>query len=126
MHHLYPVLKRKHTTSQPPCPKVPDAEGQAAARRKKVPKGEQEKKEKQLTVNIQPSMAHDLLDLPLCLHFVQHLARDGTVDLHPVDERRDGDEAVGLHVLCQAVAEGFVEDDGVVGLVLDCCFLKKY
>lgn len=65
-------------------------------------------------------MSHDLLDLALLLQLVQRLASQRAVDLQPVDQRRDRDEPVGLHVFVEFVRGGFVEDDGVVGFVLDC------
>ena len=64
-------------------------------------------------------MSHDLLDLPLLLQITQRLPRQTSVDLETVDERGNGDQAVGLHVFVEFVRGGFVEDDSVVGLVLD-------
>lgn len=65
-------------------------------------------------------MSHHLLNLPLLLQIAQRLAREAAIDLQAVDERGDGYQAVGLHVFVELVGGGFVEDDGVVGLVLDC------
>lgn len=65
-------------------------------------------------------MPHHLLNLALLLQIIQRLPRQTAVDLQAIDERGDGDEAVGLDVLVEFVGGGFVEDDGVVGLVLDC------
>lgn len=65
-------------------------------------------------------MRDDGADLALLLEVVQALAGQGTVDLEPVDKGGDGDETVGLDVLVQLVRGGLVEDDGVLGLVLDC------
>ena len=65
-------------------------------------------------------MSHDLLDLALLLQIVQRLACERAIDLQPVDQRRDRYEPVGLDVLVEFVRRGFVEDDGVVGFVLDC------
>lgn len=65
-------------------------------------------------------MTHNLLDLALLLKIVQCLPRQRAVDLQPIDQRRDRDESVGLHVFVEFVRGGFVEDDGVVGFVLDC------
>lgn len=73
-----------------------------------------------LTVNAQLAVPNNLLDLPLLLQIVQRLPRKTAIDLQTIDERRDGDEAVGLHVFVQFVRGGLVEDDGVIGLVLDC------
>ncbi len=64
-------------------------------------------------------MPHDLLNLPLLLQIVQGLPRQTSVDLQSIDQRRHRDEPVGLHVLVEFVTGGFVEDDGVVGFVLD-------
>ncbi len=65
-------------------------------------------------------MPDDLLDLALLLQVTQRLPRERTVDLQPIDQRRDRDEPVRLHVFVEFVRGGFVEDDGVVGLFLDC------
>ena len=65
-------------------------------------------------------MPHNLLDLSLLLQIIQRLARQTAIDLETIDERGDGDEAVGLDVFVEFVGGGFVEDDGVVGFVLDC------
>ena len=70
-------------------------------------------------------MPYHLLDLPLLLQVIQRLPRKTAVDLQSIDERGDGDEAVGLDVLVEFVRGGFVQDDGVVGLVLDCLHTKK-
>ena len=64
-------------------------------------------------------MPHHLLDLPLVLQIRQRLARKTAIYLEAVDECGDGDEPVGLHVFVELVACGLVEDDGVVGFVLD-------
>lgn len=65
-------------------------------------------------------MADDLLDLALLLKLGERTAGEGTVDLQSVDKGGDGDEAVGLNLLLETVRSGLVEDDGVLGLVLDC------
>ena len=65
-------------------------------------------------------MRDDGSDLALLLEVIQALAGQGTVDLEPVDKGGDGDQAVGLDILVQLVRGGLVEDDGVLGLVLDC------
>ena len=65
-------------------------------------------------------MPDDLLDLALLLQVTQRLPRERTVDLQPIDQRRDRDEPVRLHVFVEFVRGRFVEDDGVVGFVLDC------
>lgn len=60
------------------------------------------------------------LDLALLLKVLQALASERAVDLESVDEGGDGDETVRLDVLVQLLGGGLVEDDGVLGLVLDC------
>ena len=78
-----------------------------------------------LTVDAQLAVPHHLLDLSLLLQVIQRLPRQTAIDLQSIDERGDGDEAVGLHVLVEFVRGGFVQDDGVVGLVLDYLPKKK-
>ena len=65
-------------------------------------------------------MSHHLLDLSLLLQIVQRLPCETAIDLQSINERGDCDEAVGLDVFVEFVGGGFVKDDGVVGLVLDC------
>lgn len=65
-------------------------------------------------------MPNNQLDQPLLLQVLQALPGERAVDLEPVDEGRDGDEAVGLDILVELVGSGLVKDDGVLGLVLDC------
>lgn len=65
-------------------------------------------------------MPNHLLNLALLLQIVQRFPCQAAIDLQPVHKRGDRDEAVGLHVFVEFVRGGFVEDDGVVGLVLDC------
>ena len=66
-------------------------------------------------------MPNHLLDLTLLLQIIQRFPCEATIDLQPVHEGRDCDETVGLDVFVEFVRGGFVEDDGVVGLVLDYC-----
>lgn len=63
-------------------------------------------------------MPHNLLDLALLLQILERLPRQTAVDLEPIDQRGDGDEPIGLHVLVQFVRGRFVEDHGVVGFIL--------
>ena len=70
-------------------------------------------------------MPHHLLNLSLLLQIIQRFPRQAPVDLESIHERGDGDEAVGLDVFVEFVRGGFVEDDGVVGLVLDCVELRS-
>lgn len=65
-------------------------------------------------------MTDNLLDDTLLLEIGKGLAGERTVDLQTIDEGSDGDEAVRLNVLVELVRDGLVEDDGVLGLVLDC------
>lgn len=65
-------------------------------------------------------MTHDLLDLALLLQILQRLARQTAVDFQPVYQHRHRDQPVGLHIFVQFIRGRLVEDDGVVGLVLDC------
>ncbi len=64
-------------------------------------------------------MRDNLLDDALLLQVGQASAGNGTVDLHSVDQDRDGDQAVGLDIFVKLVRGGLVEEDGVLGLVLD-------
>lgn len=73
-------------------------------------------------VDTQLAMPHHLLNLPLLLKITQRLPRQGSIDLQPIDERGNGDEAVRLDIFVQFVGGGFVEDDGVVGFVFDFSF----
>lgn len=65
-------------------------------------------------------MPHHLLNQLLLLQVLERRSRQAAIDLESVDEGGDGDEAVGLDVFVEFVGGGFVEDDGVVGFVLDC------
>lgn len=64
-------------------------------------------------------MSNNLLDDAFLLKVGQTSAGNGSVDLHSVDENRDGDQAVGLDILVKLVGGGLVEEDGVLGLVLN-------
>lgn len=65
-------------------------------------------------------MCHDFLNDASFLKVSQGLAGQAAVDLETIDEHGDGDQAVGLDILVELVGDGLVEEDGVVGLVLDC------
>jgi hypothetical protein len=71
------------------------------------------------TVDLHLAVGDDGLDLALLLEVLDALAGEGAVDLHSVDQDSDGDEAVRLDILVQLLGDGLVEDDGVLGLVLD-------
>jgi hypothetical protein len=62
----------------------------------------------------------DLLDLAVSLKVVESLAGKAAVDLETIDKSGDSDQTVGLDILLKLVVGGLVEDDGVLGLVLDC------
>lgn len=64
-------------------------------------------------------MRNDGLDLSLLLQVLQALASQRAIDLQSVDQGGDGDETVGLDVLVELLGGGLVENDGVLGLVLD-------
>lgn len=72
------------------------------------------------TVDDALGVADDLLDLALLLKIGERTTGKRAVDLQSVDKGGDGDEAVGLNFLLETVRSGLVEDDGVLGLVLDC------
>lgn len=65
-------------------------------------------------------MSNNLLDLALLLQIAEGLPGQAAVDLQSIDEGGDGNEPVGLHILVELLGSGLVEDNGVVGLVLDC------
>lgn len=65
-------------------------------------------------------MPNHLLDLSLLLQIIQRFPCQAAIDLQSVDKRGNCDEAVRLDVFVEFVRGGFVENDGVVGLVLDC------
>ena len=71
------------------------------------------------TVDLHLAVGDNRLDDALLLEVGQGLASQGTVDLHAVDEGGDSDEAVGLNIFVELLGDGLVEDDGVLGLVLD-------
>lgn len=71
------------------------------------------------TVDLHLAVRGDGLDHALLLEVADALAGERAVDLHAVDEDGDGDEAVGLDILVELLRGALVEDDGVLGLVLD-------
>lgn len=71
------------------------------------------------TVNLHLAVPNDGLDETLLLEVVKALPRERTVDLHAVDEGGDGHEPVRLDILVEPLRGGLVENDGVLGLVLD-------
>lgn len=77
------------------------------------------------TVDAHLGVANDLLDLALLLEVGKALTGEAAVDLVTVDEGGNGDQAVGLDILVELLGGGLVEDDGVLGLVLDCIEVSK-
>ena len=63
-------------------------------------------------------MSNNLLDLSLLLEIRERTAGQGTVDLKTIHQGSNSDKTVRLHVLVELVGRGFVEDYGVLGLVL--------
>lgn len=72
------------------------------------------------TVDGQLRVTDDLLDLAVGLEVLEGFPGNGAVDLETIDEGGDGDQAVRLNVLVEPVTLVLVENDGVLGLVLDC------
>ena len=71
------------------------------------------------TVNLHLAVLNNRLDQALLLEVPEALPGERAVDLHSVDEGSDGDETVRLDILVELLGGGLVEDDGVLGLVLD-------
>lgn len=72
------------------------------------------------TVNAQLGVSDNLLDLTLLLEIGERSPCERAVNLETIDEGGYGDEAVGLDILLELVGDSLVENDSVVGLVLDC------
>ena len=72
------------------------------------------------TVDAQLRVSNDLLDLACLLEVGERFPCKRAVNLQAIDEGGNGDEAVGLDILLELVVGLLVEDDSVVGLVLDC------
>jgi hypothetical protein len=70
-------------------------------------------------VDLHLAVSDHRLDDALLLEVGKALSCQRTVDLHSVDESGDGDQTVRLHILVELLRGGLVEDDGVLGLVLD-------
>lgn len=64
-------------------------------------------------------MAGDLLDQTLLLKVGKSATSQGAVNLETIDQGGDGHETVGLDILLELLEGGLLEDDGVLGLVLD-------
>jgi hypothetical protein len=70
-------------------------------------------------VNLHLAVGNDGLDDAPLLEVSDALAGQRAVDLKTVDESGDGHKAVGLDILVELVRGVLVEDDSVLGLVLD-------
>jgi hypothetical protein len=64
-------------------------------------------------------VADNLLDLAVILKLLESLAGQAAVDLETVDKGGNGDQTEVLDVLLETLGGLLLEDDGVVGLVLD-------
>ena len=64
-------------------------------------------------------MGNDWLDETLLFQVAEALSGQRAVDFHSVDENSDGNQTVGLDVLVELLRGGLVEENGVLGLVLD-------
>lgn len=71
------------------------------------------------TVDLHLAVGDNGLDHALLLEVGNALACQRAVHLHSVDESSDSDETVRLDILVELVGGGLVEQDGVLGLVLD-------
>lgn len=65
-------------------------------------------------------MRNDLLDCALLLQIFERSSGEGAVDLQSIDQDGHCDQSVGLNIFVEFVGGRLVEDDCVVGLVLDC------
>lgn len=72
------------------------------------------------TVDVHLGVANNLLDLTVLLEVGKALAGKAAIDLVTVDEGGNGDQTVGLNILVELLGDVLLEDDGVLGLVLDC------
>lgn len=73
-----------------------------------------------LTVDVQSIVRNDLLDHAPVLQVGEGFPGERAVDLQAVDQHGHGDEAVRLHILVELLGRVLVQDDGVLGLVLNC------
>lgn len=77
------------------------------------------------TVDVHLGVTNNLLDLSLLLKVSKALAGQAAVDLETVDQSGDSDQTVGLDILVETLSDLLLEDDGVLGLVLDYNRRKK-
>jgi len=64
----------------------------------------------------------DLLDLPLLCEVADDKAGKGSINFQPFDQNRGRDEAIGGYVLECPIVCGFIEDDSMLGLILNLAF----
>lgn len=64
-------------------------------------------------------VSNNLLDDTSLLQILEATAGKGAVNLQTIDQHSDGDESVGLDILVELLGNGLVEDDGVLGLILN-------
>ena len=69
-------------------------------------------------------MTYNLLDLTVGLEVGKRFPCERAVDLQTIDEGGNGNEAVRLDILLELVVGLLVENDGVLGLVLDCAVVS--
>lgn len=72
------------------------------------------------TVDVEAVVTDDLPDLTFLLEGVQSLTGETAVDLETINKGGDGDQTVGLDFLVESLKGGLLEDNSVLGLVLDC------
>jgi hypothetical protein len=71
------------------------------------------------TVDLHLAVRNHGLDLALFLQVLQAPSCQGTVDLESVDEGGYCDEAIRLDIFVELLRGGLVQQDSVLGLVLD-------
>ena len=64
-------------------------------------------------------MSNNLLDRSLLFEICERTTSETAIDLESVDKNRNRDQPVGLDFLLEFIVDGLVEDDCVLGLVLD-------
>ncbi len=69
-------------------------------------------------------MSDNLLNLTIGLKVGKRFPCERAVDLQAIDECGNSNEAVGLDILLELVVGLLVENDGVLGLVLDCMYVS--
>ena len=64
-------------------------------------------------------MPNNLLYLSFLLQVVQCFPGQATIDLESVDQSCNCYQSVGLDIFVEFVGSGFIQNHGVVGLILD-------